>query len=95
MQDFTCRKNVMHKYNKISSKMYKHLVQQKVEQQVQQKVHNNYVALFMKRFVFTKLVESFFFLLFFKHLGLGLNPESSLYFQGFWGSKLLNCCLVV
>ena len=46
----------MKKYNKISNKMYKHLVQQKV----QQKVHNNYVALFIKQFKFTKLVESLY-----------------------------------
>ena len=42
------------KYNKISSKMYKQLLQQIV----QQKVHNNYVALLIKQFVFNKLVES-------------------------------------
>ena len=29
----------MEKYNKISSKMYKHLKQQKEQQKVQQKVH--------------------------------------------------------
>ena len=46
----------MEKYNKISSKMYKHLVQQIIQQKVQQKVHNNYVALLIKQFVFTKLV---------------------------------------
>ena len=50
----------MEKYKKISSKMYKYLVQQTVQQEVlqkvQQKVHNNYVALLMKQFVFTKLV---------------------------------------
>ena len=44
----------MEKYNKISSKMY--LVQQIMQQKVQQKVHNNYVALLIKQFVFTKLV---------------------------------------
>ena len=38
----------MEKYNKILSKMYKHLVQQTV----QQKAHNNYVALLLKQFVF-------------------------------------------
>ena len=51
----------MEKYNNISSKMYKHLVpqivqqkvQQKGPQEVQQEVHNNYVALFIKWFVFT------------------------------------------
>ena len=32
--------------------MYKHLER---KQKVQQKVHNNYVALLMKQFVFTKL----------------------------------------
>ena len=58
----------MEKYNKISSKMIKYLVQQKVQQnmqqklqqKVQQKVHNNYVALLIKRFVFIKLVESIY-----------------------------------
>ena len=40
--------------------MYKHLVQQIVQQKVQQKLHNNYVALLIKRFVFTKLVESLY-----------------------------------
>ena len=48
----------MEKYEKILSKMYKHLVQRIVQQQVQQKVHNNYVAPLIKQFVFTKLVES-------------------------------------
>ena len=46
----------MEKYNKISSEMYQHLVQQTV----QQKVHNNYVVLLIKQFVFTKLVESLY-----------------------------------
>ena len=46
----------MEKYNKISSEMYQHLVQQTV----QQKVDNNYVALLIKQFVFTKLVESLY-----------------------------------
>ena len=54
----------MEKYNKILSKRYKHLgqqtVQQKVQQKMQQKVHNNYVALLIKQFVFTKLVESLY-----------------------------------
>ena len=54
----------MEKYNKMSSKRYKHLVQQtvqeKVQQKMQQKVHNNYVALLIKQFVFTKLVESLY-----------------------------------
>ena len=56
----------MEKYNKISSKMYKYLVQQIVQQKVQQKaqqkaqqkVRNNYVALLIKQFVFTRSVES-------------------------------------
>ena len=55
----------MEKYNKILSLMHKDLVQQivdrkvweKVQQNMQQKVHNNYVAHLMMRFVFTKLVE--------------------------------------
>ena len=46
----------MEKYNKISSKMYKNLVQQKV----QEKMHNNYVVPLIKQFVFTKLVESLY-----------------------------------
>ena len=33
-------------------------------------------------------IHSFFY----KQLGLGLSPQSYLYFQGFWGSKLLNGC---
>ena len=57
----TCRYNVNEKYNKISSKIYKHIVQQKVKQKVQQKmqqkVDNNHVALLIKRFALTKLVE--------------------------------------
>ena len=32
---YTWRQNVIEKYNKISSKMYKHLVQQAVQQKVQ------------------------------------------------------------
>ena len=44
----------MEKYSKIPNKMYKHSVQQNV----QQTVHNNYVTLLIKQFVFTKLVES-------------------------------------
>ena len=39
----------MEKHNKISSKMYKHLVQQNL--------HNNCVTLLINQFVFTKLVE--------------------------------------
>ena len=35
------------------------------------------------------------FTLFYKRLESGLSPQSCLYFQGFWGSKLLNDCLVV
>ena len=31
----------------------------------------------------------------YKHLEPGLSPQSWLNFQGFWGSKLLNSCLVV
>ena len=54
---YTLRLNFMGKYNKILSKMFKDLVQQIVHQKLQQKVHNNYVAYLMKRFVFTKLVE--------------------------------------
>ena len=48
--------NFMMKQNKITSKMYKQLVQQKV----QEKVHNNYAALLIKQFVFNKLVESLY-----------------------------------
>ena len=40
--------------------MYKNLVQQKGQQKVQQKVHNDYVALLIKRFAFTKLVETLY-----------------------------------
>ena len=44
--------------------MYKRVVQQKaqqkVQQNVQQKLHNNHVALLIKQFVFTKLVESLY-----------------------------------
>ena len=32
--------------------------QQKAQQKAQQKMHNNYVALLIKQFVFTKLEES-------------------------------------
>ena len=32
---------------------------------------------------------------FYKHLELGLSSQNCLYFQGFWGPKLLNGCLVV
>ena len=48
--------NFMMKQNKIPSKMYKQLVQQKV----QEKVHNNYAALLINQFVFNKLVESLY-----------------------------------
>ena len=41
--------------------MYKQKVQQKVKQKVHQKVRYSYVALLMKQFVFTKLVESFYY----------------------------------
>ena len=34
-------------------------------------------------------------LTFYKQLGLGFSLQSCLYFQDFWGSKLLNGCLVV
>ena len=54
------RQNFMEKYNKISSKMYKNLVRQIVQQKVQQKMYINYVALLIKRFVFTKLAESLY-----------------------------------
>ena len=50
----------MVKFNKISSKIYKHLVQQEAQQKVQQKVNKKYVALLIKQFVFTKLVESLY-----------------------------------
>ena len=46
----------MEKYYKISSEIYKHLMQQTVPQKVQ----NNYVALLIKQFVFTKLVKSLY-----------------------------------
>ena len=54
---YALRLNFMGKYSKISSKMFKDLVQRIVHQKLQQKVHNNYVAYLIKRFVFTKLVE--------------------------------------
>ena len=38
----------MEKCNKVSRKMYKHLVQQIMEQKVQQKIYNNYVAPLIK-----------------------------------------------
>ena len=48
----------MAKYNKIPSKIYKHLeqqtMQQKVQRKGQQKVHNNYDVRSIKRFLFTK-----------------------------------------
>ena len=50
----------MEKYNKILSKMCKHLVQQIVQQKVQQKVQNKYDALLTKGFVFINLVESLY-----------------------------------
>ena len=34
-------------------------------------------------------------LFFYKQLGSGLSFQSCFYFQGFWGSKLLNSCFVV
>ena len=45
----------MEQHSTISSEIYKYLGQQKV----QQKVHNIYVALFIKWFVFNKLVNFF------------------------------------
>ena len=45
----------MEKYNKISSKMYNYLMQQKMQQKVDKKC--NYAALLIRRFVFSKLVE--------------------------------------
>ena len=48
----------MGKHNKISSKMYKYLVPQIVQQKVHKKVYNDHVAYLIKWFVFTKLVES-------------------------------------
>ena len=36
--------------------MYKHIVQQIVQENVQQKERNSYVALLIKKFVITKLV---------------------------------------
>ena len=33
-------------------------------------------------------------ILFYKELGSGLSPDNCLYFQGFRGSKLLDCCLL-
>ena len=47
----------MEKHNKVFSKMYKNLVQRIVHQKVQQKMHNNYDALLIMQFAFTKLVE--------------------------------------
>ena len=60
MQSYNWSQNFMEKYNKVSSKMYKYLLQQKMQHKVQQKMHNNYVALLIKEFVFTNLVESFY-----------------------------------
>ena len=34
-------------------------------------------------------------LFFYKQLGPGITPQSCLYFEVVWGSKLLNGCLVV
>ena len=63
-QEYAWKQNFIQRYNKISSKMYKRVVQQKapqkVQQNVQQKLHNNHVALLIKQFVFTKLVESLY-----------------------------------
>ena len=46
--------NLYEKYNKISSNMHKHLVQQKV----QEGVHNNFAAFFIKLFMFNKVWNS-------------------------------------
>ena len=43
----------------------------------------------------TKAIDEEIQLFFYKQLRPGLNPESCLNFQGFWGSKLLNGCLMV
>ena len=56
MRYYTWRQHFLEKYNKISSKIYEHLMQQTVQQKVQRKVRNNYVALLIKQFVFSKLV---------------------------------------
>ena len=50
----------MEKNNKTSIKMYKDSVQQKKQQKVLQKVDKNYIKLLIKRFVFTKPVESLY-----------------------------------
>ena len=52
----TWRQNFKEQYTKSSGKMYKHIVQQIVEENVQQKERNSYVALLIKKFVITKLV---------------------------------------
>ena len=44
---------------------------------------------------FASLVFSLLHSIFSKQLGSGLSPQNYLYFQGFWGSKLFNGCLVV
>ena len=46
-------------------------------------------------FVKTGVIKADYTLFFYKQLGSGLSPQSCLYFQGFWVSKLLNGCLVV
>ena len=43
------------------------------------------------RFALSNVIHLFFC----KQLESGLSPQSCLYFQGFWGSKLLNGCFVV
>ena len=48
-------------------------------------------VLSFSKFCFLLLKYSFFH----KQQGSGLSPQSWLYFQGFWSSKLLNGCLVV
>ena len=45
--------------------------------------------------IFENLSNLLYTLFFYKQLGLGLSPQGYLYFQRFWGSKLLNGCLVV
>ena len=54
------RQNVKEKYSKVSCRTYKYIMQQIVQEKVQQNVHNNHVALLIKRFVFTTLVESLY-----------------------------------
>ena len=53
--------------------------------------HKDHMSLFIK-VTFMLIFYSYFF---YKKLELDLSPQSFLYFQGFWGSKLLNGFLVV